>query len=158
MFNNNSAQIVGQSYNTRSANTSNAGQNNNVFQNSSNQYQPNNFIQQNNVQNKQNHSYLQEQEMMTTFNRIYEVAKGDDINKLITIIDKTFEHTDGILKRACREGESIAKDIKKDIREDIKKKYADVRERNILILKAMMNLRQKMMNQMFMYKVREPTK
>lgn len=146
MFNNNSAQIVNQTYNTRSSGSNvfqstNTQTTNNIFQNNTqsnsnqpqtnnyvvqnnSQSQPNNYIQQNTNQMKSTHNYIQEQELFKTFTRIAELARGDETIKLIAIVEKTFEHTDGILKRACREGESITKENKKDLRDDIKNKYA----------------------------------
>ena len=97
--------------------------------------------------------------MLKTISEIAELANNEEVNKFITVLDKALEQTDAIMRKASKETEAVAKHVATDeVQNQIKKKYFQIKERNLQILKAMLDLRKRLMNYMFMQKVSVPAK
>ena len=63
------------------------------------------------------------------------------------------------MRKASKETEATTKQVATDeLQNQIKKKYFQIKERNLQILKAMLDLRKRLMNYMFMQKVSVPAK
>ena len=97
--------------------------------------------------------------MLKTISEIAELANNEEVNKFITVLDKALEQTDAIMRKASKETEATTKQVATDeVQNQIKKKYFQIKERNLQILKAMLDLRKRLMNYMFMQKVSVPAK
>ena len=97
--------------------------------------------------------------MLKTISEIAELANNEEVNKFITVLDKALEQTDAIMRKASKETEATTKQVATDeLQNQIKKKYFQIKERNLQILKAMLDLRKRLMNYMFMQKVSVPAK
>ena len=97
--------------------------------------------------------------MLKTLSEIAELANNEEVNKFITVLDKALEQTDAIMRKASKETEATTKQVATDeVQNQIKKKYFQIKERNLQILKAMLDLRKRLMNYMFMQKVSVPAK
>jgi hypothetical protein len=79
------------------------------------------------------------------------------VSKFITILERTLEQTETIVKKSSKESEVASKQVfKEEVVSNIKKKYVQIKERNLQILRAMLDLRKKLMNTMYMHKVSLP--
>ena len=97
--------------------------------------------------------------MLKTISEIAELANNEEVNKFITVLDKALEQTDAIMRKASKETEATTKQVATDeVQNQIKKKYFQIKERNLQILKALLDLRKRLMNYMFMQKVSVPAK
>ena len=97
--------------------------------------------------------------MLKTISEIAELANNEEVNKFITVLDKALEQTDAIMRKASKETEATTKQVATDeLQNQIKKKYFQIKERNLQILKAMLDLRKRLMNYMIMQKVSVPAK
>ena len=97
--------------------------------------------------------------MLKTISEIAELANNEEVNKFITVLDKALEQTDAIMRKASKETEATTKQVATDeLQNQIKKKYFQIKERNLQILKAMLDLRKRLMNYMYMQKVSVPAK
>jgi hypothetical protein len=132
----------------------------NIFSgSSSSNNNPNSFLNfQSNMQSQYG-SYIKEQELLKAIQAMHELQLSPDMHKLFKLLEMTNEKCERTVERVLREREIIKKEnIEKDKKERnlIKERCRVIKERNTAILIELLNLKQKMIQKMYQYKVRSP--
>lgn len=94
---------------------------------------------------------------MRTLNQFHQLQSDSDLQNLLKVLDLTLQKMEGVMNKAMKEGENLAKestDKAIKFRKEIKERCILIKARNSSILQEMLNLRAKITHTLYQFKRR----